>query len=477
MTTRDDFNLTAQALDRYLDEIEERRQPVLTQAPMSELADRLQIRELVRDGGLHGDRLQAFLADYLENAVHIQHPANMGHQVACPHPSGVIGGLIDAFTNNPMAIYEMGPAAATIEYVLLNWMLEKIGWTPAPVPGGETMLAGTGAFGAGVLTHGGSLAQLTALAAARAEADKTAWEAGNSSDLVVIASGEAHYSVSRALGILGLGQKALIPAECDREGRIIPGRLGQTIDAAQDEGRVIMAVAANAGCTAAGLYDDLEAIGQICRERGLWLHVDGAHGASALLSGKYRPLLKGVEMASSLIWDAHKMMRSPGLCAAVLFRDHRHLDHAFAQEASYLFHDKDQAGFDAISRTVECTKAGLGLRLFMGLAAEGEQAMGAYVEGRYDLAAAAADLIEARPEFELAVRPEANIVCFRLKEGSDQRHLELRKALLAGGESYITTTALAGRRWLRMTFMNPLTTLDDVRHALDQLVKLAELRQ
>lgn len=474
MAYREDLNLTADVLDSYLEDIHARKKPVVTQQALASLANELDIQGLIKTGGLSGKRLQDFLEIYLDNANHIQHPANMGHQVACPHPSGIIGGLIDAFTNNPMAIYEMGPAAATIEYELINWMLEKIGWQPSPYPGENGC---DEAFGGGVLTHGGSLAQLTALLAARSHADPDVWEQGSNPDLVIIAPREAHYSLSRSLGILGMGQKALVPAECDDKGRIIPSRLEQTINEVQECGSIIMAVVANAGCTAAGLYDDLEQVGDICQAHGLWLHVDGAHGASALLSSRYRHLLKGIGKASSLIWDAHKMMRTPGLCAAVLFRDHTHLDRAFTQEASYLFHDKEQVGFDAITRTIECTKAGIGLRFFMGLASEGENGLAAYVDGRYDLAREAATLIEGHPDFELAVSPDANIVCFRLRTRSDAQHLELRKTLLASGESYITTTAFAGRRWLRFTFMNPASTIKDVARTLDLLIQAAtELR-
>jgi len=230
-----------------------------------------------------------------------------------------------------------------------------------------------------------------------------------------------------------------------------------------------MAVVANACSTAAGLYDDLSRIGDVCQLQGVWLHVDGAHGASALLSDIHRHRLAGIEKASSLIWDAHKMMRTPGLCAAVLFRDGRHLDQAFSQEASYLFHDKDQLGFDAISRTVECTKAGIGLKFFMGLAAEGEAGLADYIDGRYDLAREAAQRINQDPRFELAVEPQANIVCFRLNGLSDAEQLILRSKLLASGDAYISSTDFGGRRWLRLTLMNPRTTLADVVHALDLL--------
>ena len=126
---------------------------------------------------------------------------------------------------------------------------------------------------------------------------------------------------------------------------------------------------------------------------------------------------------------------------------------------------------------MECTKAALGLRLFLALAAEGEAALARYVEDRTDLAAVAAERIRRRPEFELAIAPESNIVCFRTR-GSDDQQLEIRRRLLEGGEQYITTTEFRGRRWLRITLMSPATTLEDVgtaagRHPGAGLLKAA----
>jgi len=220
-----------------------------------------------------------------------------------------------------------------------------------------------------------------------------------------------------------------------------------------------------------GQYDPVREIAQFCRAEGLWLHVDGAHGASALVSARLRPLLDGVELADSLVWDAHKMLRTPTLCAAVLVRDGQTLDQAFQQEASYLFHEKEQPGFDFIHRTVECTKAGLGLRLFMVLAALGEAGLARYVERQYDLAVEAHAYLEQQPDFETAVKPQANIVCFRA-HGSDELQLRLRDQLICDGDFYISTTDFNGRRYLRLTFMNPDTTLEDVRRLVAALRRL-----
>jgi len=459
-----DAGIAVQALADYLRDSENRKGAVIRQPPMAELVESLGLGPFIEKGGLTGEAFRLFLDRYLAATTRLHHPGYMAHQVAVPHPMGAVGSLIDGLTNNPMAIYEMGPGAAAIELVVVNWMLGKVGWTPQPVP----PAAPEGPHGGGVLTHGGSLANLTALCAARARVDPDAWQSGGRRDLVVLAPQACHYSISRAVGIMGLGQRALRAAPADRDERLVPDRLPAALRALGEEGASVLAVVANGCSTAAGLYDPLRETAAFCRENGLWLHVDAAHGASALLSEPLRSRLDGIALADSAVWDAHKMLRTPTVCAAVLVRDHSDLDRAFRQEASYLFHDKDQPGFDAIHRTVECTKAGLGLRLFLVLAAEGEAALGRYIQRQADLARSAAGLVRDRPGFELAVEPESNIVCFRV-EGSDELQLELRRQLLEGGRHYLTTTGFRGRRWLRITAMNPGTTLADVEAVLEEL--------
>jgi L-2,4-diaminobutyrate decarboxylase len=385
--------------------------------------------------------------------------------VAPAHPLGAAGALVDAATNNAMAVYEMGPAAATLEFVVLRWMLGKVGWAAPPLPPGRPV---PGVHAAGVLTHGGSLANLTALLAARGRAAPEAFREGVPRDLVLVAPRAAHYSIPRAAGVLGLGSRAVVEAPADADGRLRPDGLHRLLADLADQGRRVMAVVASACSTAVGLYDPLREVGQACRERGLWLHVDGAHGASALLSARLRGRLDGLELADSLVWDAHKMLRAPTLCAAVLVRDGRDLDRAFQQEASYLLHDKDEPGFDFMSRTVECTKAGLGLKVFLTLAAEGEGAIASYVERQVALATAAAARLRREPGVTVAVEPESNIVCFRYA-GTDALQLELRRRLLEGGRYYLSSTEFRGQRWLRLALMSPATTLAVVEGLLGEL--------
>lgn len=467
-----DAEIIVKALNDYYHQSISRENPVINQVPLEKVIRELELATYVNTGGLSRESLAQFMTKYLSLTTRLHHPAYLAHQVAVPHYAGALAALIDGFTNNAMAIYEMGPGAASIEYFLINWLLEKVGWQPAPLK------VGAGAdqnFGGGVLTHGGSLANLTVLVAARSRIAPEVWQAGNPGDLALLAPAECHYSIARAAGILGIGHQAIYHLEVDASGAIIPDRLPAAYRRLQDDGRRAIALVANAGTTSVGLYDPLQEIGQFCREQRLWFHVDGAHGASALLSDKYRKRLKGVELADSLVWDAHKLLRTPTLCAAVLVRDHRTLDNAFQQEASYLFHDKEQPGIDFIQRTVECTKAGLGLRLFLVLAALGEKGLAAYIERQFQLALEAYEYIGQLPDFECAVKPQANILCFRLK-GSDAHQLALRSRLTAQGDFYLSTTSFNGQRYFRVAFMHPDTSLDDVRRLIETIRQLAPVQ-
>ena len=477
MRFQKDARIVVRALERYYRQSRARSRPVIDQRPLAGIVSDLDLAGLAERGGLTGRSLARFIAAYLERTTRLHHPAYLAHEVAVPHPYGSLGSLVDGFTNNAMAIYEMGPAAAAIEYFLINWLLAKVGWPPSPYPGEGEAGAGGEAPGGGVLTHGGSLANLTALIAARSRLAPQVWETGNPPDLALLAPAGSHYSIARAAGILGLGHQAVYDLATDDRGVVLPDRLPAVWRRLAEDGRRAIALVANACSTALGLYDPLEEIAGFCAEHGLWFHVDGAHGAGALLSAGERGRLRGVERADSLVWDAHKLLRAPTVCAAVLVRDARTLDRAFQQEASYLFHEKEQPGYDFIHRTVECTKAGLGLRLFAVLAALGEGGLARYIDRQFRLTREAYGLLKELPDFELAAEPESNILCFRL-QGEDELQLKVRARLLAEGCFYISATTHAGRRWLRLVLMNPDTELADIRRLVERLRALsAELRQ
>jgi len=469
MSFLSDAEMVIKVLNEYYIESVSGKRPVINQHPLGEIINDLNLETHVKKGDLSQDYLLEFMKKYLSLTTRLHHPSYLAHQVAAPHYAGALGALIDGFTNNAMAIYEMGPAAASIEYFIINWLLEKVGWQPSPFKIERVNKKDN--FGGGVLTHGGSLANLTALIAARNKIAPESWKKGSPKDLALLAPAGCHYSIARAAGILGIGQDAVYYLGVNKKGAIIPDRIPAVYEKLKNKGKRSIALIANACSTAVGIYDPLMEIGDFCADKDLWFHVDGAHGASVLLSEKYKYRLKGVEKADSIVWDAHKLMRVPTLCAALLVRDHKNIDHAFEQEASYIFHDKEQPGFDFIHRTVECTKAGLGLRLFMVLAALGERGLSKYIEHQIELTMDAFEYIRLLSGFECAVKPQCNILCFRL-EGSDSLQLKIRDQLNTEGEFYISTTSFNNVRYLRLSIMNPHTNLDVIKKLIQKIRKI-----
>ena len=449
-------------LEQYVKESREGQSPVVPLRPVAEIIAELGLKHWVESGSMDSETFESFLVQYLAHSTRMHHPAYMAHQVAVPDSPAALADLIHGVINNPMAIYEMGPSAAAVELVVIDWMLEKVGW------GGSGQPKGTG-----VLTHGGSLANLTALLAARAQADPGAWDNGTSDNLVILAPPSSHYSIRRAASIIGIGTRGVLSVEVDDKEVIVPDRLPDAVKQARDEGKQVMAVVANACATSTGLHDPLGELGSFCREEGLWLHVDGAHGASALVSKKERWLLRGVEKADSLTWDAHKMLRTSGLCTAVLFREAHALDRAFQQKASYLFYGDEKSGVDLIGRTVECTKTALGLKVFLNLAWRGEKGLARYVENQYDLARRFQKRIESRKDFECPYPTESNILCFRYKDDDDLQ-VAIRDRLLEEGRFHITSTEVHGKRYLRLTVMSPQTTAETIDGLLDAIERISK---
>ncbi|MCE9571658.1 MAG: pyridoxal-dependent decarboxylase [Deltaproteobacteria bacterium] len=399
-------------------------------------------------------------------AIRLHHPRYLGHQVPPPIPGAALGDLVSALCNNGMSVYEMGPTAMPIEFAVIDWMAQAVG-----LPSTAT----------GVLTSGGSVGNLTALLAARqARAGWDVWGAGDPGGppLAVLCSSQVHYSIARALRIMGWGADGAIAVPVDDRFRLDPAALPAALERARALGRRVIAVVASAGATATGAFDPLLAIGDFCAAHGLWLHVDGAHGAALAIS-KHRALVDGLARADSIVWDAHKMLAMPALCTAVLFREPGRAYEAFAQEASYLFEGArpDAEWWNLGLRTLECTKRMMALKLYACLRAYGPGLFTDYVERTVALGAALAARLAATDDFELATPPDANIVCYRWRPRGapapgpalDAFTAQLRRRAVADGRFYILQTRLGAGLWLRSALMNPLTEDRDLDELLDHV--------
>jgi L-2,4-diaminobutyrate decarboxylase len=417
---------------------------------------------LPREGRPLADVVDRLRRDVLSDANRLCHPRAMGHQVSAPLPAAVWTESVTAALNQSGAVWEMSPVGTIVEARVLRWMCD---------------LAGLGGEAGGVFTSGGTEATFVALLAARAAVLPDAWAKGVGPEPPVVLHGEhAHYAVARAVGELGIGTDNAV-AIPSRAFRMDVAALAAEIDRQRSRARKILAVVATAGSTATGSFDDLDAIGRLCETHGLWLHVDGAHGASALFSDAHRHRLAGIERARSIAWDPHKMMLMPLCASVVLVRDERDLEAAFSQKAPYLFHGR---GWDQGVRSFQCSRRTDAVKVWVALQRHGAAGIGALYDRLCETARALHEAVARRPELEALHEPESNILCFRWRgdgrlDGArlDALNLRLREGYNRSGEGWITTTLVGGRRVLRCAVMNPRTTTADVERVLDGLAALA----
>ena len=473
MNTNEIITNVSKILDDHIQKSREKKTPTLKQQDPIVVAKKLNLKEFLKNGFNSSSDIYDFVLKYLDNCNNLSHPHYMGHQVSVPNDLAGIPELIHGTINNPASIYEMGPAGSTCEGFMINWMLDKIGWFDNKDFYDFKFEQGKSS---GLLTHGGSIANLTALVAARSFTSPMSWSDGNESNLVVIGAESAHYSILRSLSILGLGQKSFIPIPVDKNEIIKLSELNRIYKDVIKRGKKVMCLIANACSTSTGLFDPIKELGDFCEDNNIWLHVDGAHGASALISKKNKNLLAGIDKANSIIWDAHKMMQVPSLCTAVLFKDFKYQAGAFQQKGSYVFHDDEVVGMDSMPYTLECTKSALGTKLFWSFAIKGEKSMENFIDQSFDLCKNFYRILKEEPDFEAPFNPQSNILCFRYIKFSKKNdfQLKLRYKIINARYFYISSCEINNIRYLRVVLINPLTKISHLKELLLEIKKTAK---
>lgn len=413
--------------------------------------------------------LPGLMRDVVARSNHLQDPRYMGHQVAVPFPDGALVGMVTDLLNNGGAVYEMGPTNSAMEEVLM----ERIG-----------RMMGLDEGSGGVMCHGGTLANVVALLAARrfsGGAGQDAWMEGDDGKGSVLVSEQAHYCVDRAVRMMGWGTGGVGLVRTDNRHRMTADGLEDALLHLRASGRRVVAVVGSACTTSSGAFDDLELTADFAARHGLWFHVDGAHGVPAAFSARHRSLLRGLNRADSIAMDFHKLMGVPALCTGLFYRRKEDSFLPFTQAAEYLWSNaEDPEWWNFGKRTFECTKRMLSTRVAAVLEEYGPEIWGALVDRLFSLGAALAGLIEGKPGWQLAMAPQANIVCFRylpnaMESVAEQNRFTetLRQRHLEEGAHYIVQTRFGGVVWLRCTLMNPLTEVADLEAMMAEVERLA----
>ena len=325
--------------------------------------------------------------------------------------------------------------------------------------------------GGGTFTSGGTISNLTALAAARERALPGSRKRGVAGARPTLyASLEAHYSVERAAELLGFGAESLRAVPIDRAHRLVPTELDKAIARDLAAGATPVAVVANAGTTLTGAVDPLGQIADVCAAHGVWLHVDGAYGVPAASTRSHGHLFSGLERADSVALDAHKWLYLPKACSVVLVRDASALTTAFAHEVAYMQHG-DEEELHAVDQTLEYSRPFRALKLWLAFRVHGARAFREAIEANLEQARLLADLVRSCTDLELALEPELSVVPFRHRPehqfALDEHNRRLADELVADGRVYVAGAVIDGHQWLRPCLVNYRTTSEDVRALVD----------
>lgn len=324
-------------------------------------------------------------------------------------------------------------------------------------------LAGFPSEAGGVFVQGGTLGNLSALHAARETAlarrggiRPARWQ--------IAASAEAHSSIAQAARVLDID---LIDVPVDAHHRLTGEGLRATLDAAASDG--LCAVVASAGATNLGVIDDLAGIAEVCRERDVWLHIDGAYGLAALAAPSKRDAFAGIERADSFIVDPHKWLFAPYDCCALLYRDPALARAAHSQSASYLDALNERNEWNPADYAVHLSRRARGLPFWFSLATNGTNAYTEAIETALAVTRQAAEAIRARPELELLLEPDLTVLVFRRRGWASADYDAWSARLVDASVAFVMPTRFQGEAAARIVILHPRTTLVDIQQVLDSM--------
>jgi glutamate/tyrosine decarboxylase-like PLP-dependent enzyme len=429
---------------------------------------------------LAGEPLDQLLADckaILNHSRHNGHPRFFGYVASPATAPGAFADLIASTVNVNVTSWRSGPAATEIERTVTSWLAEMIGY------------ATQGRKAHGLLTSGGSLANLTALLIAhRAHADPNVAQAGlwSTRPMTIYASSEIHMSIPKAADLLGLGRAQVRLVNCDDRFRMNVSHLRERIAADLENGLKPFCVVGSAGTVNTGAVDPLTEIANVAREFGLWFHVDGAYGALAALDPTKRPLFAGLDQADSVSLDPHKWLYVPLDCGSLLFRDEARARAAFSfDDADYIkIHEHDEAeAFAFWNYGPELSRRFRALKIWLTLRYYGVQRIAAAISEDNALAAYLGEQVTEADDFELLAAPELSICCFRYLPPSwqskskspgavaspelDQLNNQIMLAVQRGGRAYVSNATIRGSFALRACITNFRTTRADIDETLE----------
>ncbi len=428
---------------------------------------------------MHGipadDVLRVFRERVAPMTFNAQHPGAFSYFTPPPLAMSVGGEILGQWLQQGVDVWHAGPVGAFVEEEVTRWLCDLIG-------------LGEGSWG--VLTSGGVMANLMALAIAREVHLRTLLDLGRAprgADLAgvrVYASDQTHFSVARGLDILGFPGDTLRVIASDDRFRLQPDPVGEAIATDRADGLVPLAICAVAGSTNTGSVDDVPALAALAARERMWFHVDAAYGGAARLSARDADRVPGLELADSVTVDPHKWFFQAYDIGALVVRRRQDLLDTFHRAPEYYASNRpEDAPLNWYEYSIEGTRRFRALKLWMSWQHLGTQGFAGLIEHNDDLAAYLADTLREADDFDLACEPELSVVCFRhlpgfaeppTNEQLNAYETALQRALEVDGTGWVSVTTLRGRTYLRAGVVNYLATRSDVDALIAALRRLSE---
>jgi aromatic-L-amino-acid decarboxylase len=424
-----------------------------------EVLDRLWSQPFPEDGIGVDALFHEIGAAVVPNSTTIAHPRFLAYVLPPPNGMAPFAEAIAATLNQNCNFWQLSPAASVIERKVLAWLAELFGFPES---------AG------GILTSGGSMATLTALAVAIRDRGPRDFDRRGLQEhappLVVYTSAEAHRSVEKAAMILGLGLDHVRKVPVDSEFRMRPDLLAEAVRADRAAGRQPFCLVATAGTVNTGAIDPLAELGEFCRRENLWLHVDGAYGALYALSERVRPRLLPAGAADSLSLDPHKLLFAPLEAGCVLVRDREKLRRAFFMASSYLTVDEDPLLINFLDYGPQLSRNFKAFKIWCALRAFGVKAFAEAVDHTLEIARYMGERIAEAPDLELLAPVTLSAVCFRVR-GADNARILAR--IVEEGTALLGPVQLGGLAGIRACVANYRTEREDIDIILTRVRELA----
>jgi glutamate/tyrosine decarboxylase-like PLP-dependent enzyme len=435
--------------------------------PVLPKIDRRAMREILdeplpEEGRSIEDLFQEFSNVIVPNSTHVAHPRFLSYVLPSPNGISAYADALASAINQGCSLWTLSPAANAIEQRVITWFHELFSFPE-----------GSG----GIITSGGSMANLTALAVARdkylgSKARKEGLQSVTS-PLVLYVSEEVHNSIDKAATILGLGLNNVRHIPCDDNFRIRIDLLKESVLRDRGEGLSPFCVVGSAGTVTTGAIDPLDELADFCSEENLWLHIDGAYGALAILSGRLLTQLLPAGRADSLSLDPHKFLFNPLEAGCILVRDAADLRSSYSHTPSYLSMISDPDFLNYAEYGPQLSRSFKALKVWWSLRAYGRKAYANAINHLFDLALYMGERIQLVPDLELMAPVGLNAVCVRCKNLDDSQNENVLARLVSEGIAFLGPARVKNSFCLRACFMNLRTTPGDVDLIVEEIVRLA----